>query len=411
MQPQAFSELRDTGIEFLDRVPWGTHMCGFYEGEQDHTHMAMAFFKAGAAAHEHCLWITDRLTPSAILAAAEQNVEIFPYTEWYRPGSAQPQFLLEQWHRKLARALKQGYAGLRVVHCGADTFLSDRAAHQARETLLERAVKNKPVIALCPYPLKDLSLTDIIELSSTHSFTFFRGGEPGHEALATANRYNMLRTATAEVIHEIRNPITAIRALMELLHTKPEFHAYSDLFGRVIDEVDRVEQLASQFLNLARTCAPPSSAGCNLNAVIDAMRPLLEASAAKREQMVCLQLSPVPDVPCRPSEARQVILNLAQNAFEAMSANGILTITTYDQYPYAVLQVKDTGSGIPPEIMAKVSTPFFTTKGNGTGLGLPVCLRILEKYGARAAIDSSEAGTTVTVTFPAADFGNSKGPR
>ena len=94
-----------------------------------------------------------------------------------------------------------------------------------------------------------------------------------------------------------------------------------------------------------------------------------------------------------------------------MSANGILTITTYDQYPYAVLQVKDTGSGIPPEIMAKVSTPFFTTKGNGTGLGLPVCLRILEKYGARAAIDSSEAGTTVTVTFPAADVGNSKGPR
>ena len=154
-----------------------------------------------------------------------------------------------------------GYADC-VVHCGADTFLSDRAAHQARETLLERAVKNKPVIALCPYPLKDLSLSDIIELSSTHSFTFFRGGEPGHEALATANRYNTLRTATAEVIHEIRNPITAIRALMELLHTKPEFHAYSDLFGRVIDEVDRVEQLASQFLNLARTL--PQDAGCNL---------------------------------------------------------------------------------------------------------------------------------------------------
>ncbi len=410
MQPQARSELRHTGIEFLDRVPWGTHMCGFYESEQDHMQMVMAFLSAGAAANEYCLWITNT-DSRALDKAPGQQVEIAPYSEWCLTGGHQPEALLEKWRHKVTILLKEGYTGLRVVHCTADVFPWDRDTILAQEAVLDQLLEDQPAIVLCPYPLQACSLAEIIALSNSHTFTFFRGTSTHNGALSTLNRYNVLRTLTAEVVHEIRNPITAIRALMELLHSKPEFNLYGDIIDKVIDEVDRVDMLARQFLCLAKTFAPTSSTGCNLNSVIDAVRPLLEAAAAKRHQWVHIELSPVPDVPCKPAEARQVILNLAQNAFDAMPANGVLTITTEHSYPHAVLRIKDTGHGIPPEIMAKVGTPFFTTKERGTGLGLPVCFRILEKYDAQAAIDSSELGTTVTITFPTEQSNSTnKGP-
>lgn len=408
MQPQARSELRCTGIEFVSRVPWGTHICGFYESEQDYLHMVMTFFAAGAAAHEYCLWITDAPTLPALVAAGGQHVEVVPHTKWYRDD--RPESLLKKWRRKVAAAVRKGYAGLRVVHSGTALHRCDRETNLARESVLAQILADEPVIALCPYPLKACSLVDIIELSNSHAFTFFPGNSAERGALSNINHFDVLRTATAEVVHEIRNPITAIRALMELLHSKPEFHIYSDLIGKVIAEVDRVDELACQFLSLARTCAPEAAPGCNLNTAIEAIRPLLEAAAAKRRQCVRIKLSPIPDILCRPSEARQVILILAQNAFEAMSADGVLTITTEHRYPHAVLRIQDTGCGIPPEIMPKVGIPFFTTKGDGTGLGLPVCFRILEKYHAQATIDSSKSGTTVTIIFPTTENETNKGP-
>jgi len=409
MKPQAHSELRHTGIEFLDRVPWGTHICGFYETESDFLNMVTAFFSAGAAAGEYCLWITD-YPQLAQAATAGLPVEIVPYTVWYHQDGCSPALLERRWREKVTSVVTQGYAGLRLVHHCSSQFPWDREQHLSQEAVLSRLLKDVPSIALCLYPLQACNLTDVIDLSNCHTFAFFRGASAHHEALSAANRHDLMRALSAEVVHEIRNPITAIRALMELLHTRPELNTYSDLIDKVICEVDRADALACQFLGLQRTLASLGTKGCNLNAVIESIRPLLEAAGAKRGQQVQIRLSPIPDIPCRPGEARQILLNLAQNAFEAMPADGILTITTEHCCPNAVLRVQDTGHGIPPEIIPKLGIPFFTTKRNGTGLGLPVCFRILEKYGAHATIESSKSGTTVTVVFPTNGLITNKGP-
>lgn len=413
MQPQTCIERRDPGIEFLDHVPWGTHMCGFYEREQDHVELVTAFFEAGASNNEYCLWITDNLEPTLRIVATIHDVEVVTHAEWYCfDESPQPETIIRKWHRKLSDILDQGFDGLRLVHSRSSLFPADRSFNLMREALMDKLLSSSPIIALCPYPLYECSLTDILDLSASHNFTFFRGASTHGDALKAVNRYNILRAATAEVVHEIRNPITAIRALMELFNSKPEFVPYSELIAKVIAEVDRADQLACQFLSFAKS--PPSfrEQRSNLNTVIEAVQPLLDAIALKKRQTVRICLKPVPDVTCQPSELRQVILNLAHNAFDAMSQGGIVTISTENKYPNVILRVKDTGSGIPPEYMDKLSMPFFTTKNQGTGLGLPVTFRIAEKSNGKVSIDSSKKGTTVTVILPAAPSNNgSKGPQ
>ena len=413
MQYRTCTERRDSGIEFLDQIPWGTHMCGFYEREQDHADLVTSFFEAGAAADEYCLWITDSLKPALQGVAAKYNVEVFSYREWYCfDESPRPESILKKWRRKISEVLEQGYAGLRLVHSRSSLFPADRAFNLMQEALLDKLLNGTQALALCPYPLHECGLTDILDLSTSHSFTFFRGAAVNGDALKNINRYNLLRSATAEVVHEIRNPITAIRAFMELFHSKPEFGAYSDLIGKVIAEVDRADQLACQFLSLAKTQTPNYEQGCNMITVIEAVQPLLEAIALKKKQVVQFCLDEVPDISCHPGELRQVILNLAHNAFDAMSQGGVLTLITENRYPDVILRVKDTGCGIPQEYIDKLSLPFFTTKNQGTGLGLPVTFRITEKYNGTVSIESSTQGTTVTISFPAVISQNgSKGPQ
>jgi signal transduction histidine kinase len=92
-------------------------------------------------------------------------------------------------------------------------------------------------------------------------------------------------------------------------------------------------------------------------------------------------------------------LNLVCNAHEAIPSGGTITIRTYFNNGIIVLAVQDNGSGIPEEVLSKLGTPFITTKESGTGLGLAVCYRIAERHGAEIVVETSSAGTTVSVKF------------
>ena len=411
MQPQVYSELRKLGIDFLDHIPSGTHLCGFYKSEQDHAEMVMSFFQAGLTNKEYCLWIADDICSSLRDTASLKGIEVISFTDWYSLSHPDRQDgLVEHWRSLIDGALSQGYSGVRIVHCHEGVFPHERGLNLTRETLFHNLTKGRPVVALCPYPLHECNLPDILELSSSHSFAFFRAADSQDEAYKAINRHNVVRRTTAEVVHEIRNPMTSIKALMQLFHTKPEFVAYTDIIDKVIDEVERAEQLAHQFLSVARTHVSSHGKGCNLNSTLDALLPLLKATAAKMGQRIYTELTQIPDIPCQAGEMRQIILNLAQNSFEAMSSGGVLFIGTAYNSPYVVLTIKDTGPGIPPEHLENLTVPFFTTKCNGTGLGLPVTHRILQKYRAKMDIDSTKKGTTITIRFPSCCLNMAKGP-
>ena len=113
----------------------------------------------------------------------------------------------------------------------------------------------------------------------------------------------------------------------------------------------------------------------------------------------------LPLVPCLPDEINQVWTNLIHNALQAMGRTGTLTIGLRQEAGNALISVGDTGCGIPPELRDRIFDPFFTTKpaGEGTGLGLEIVRKIVEKHGGRIAVDSEVGrGSTFTVSLPIA---------
>jgi signal transduction histidine kinase len=138
----------------------------------------------------------------------------------------------------------------------------------------------------------------------------------------------------------------------------------------------------------------------NLNAIIDKSLPLIKAKVMKQDQFIKLELDELPDLLLDKKEIRQLIINLVNNGLESMASSGDVTIRTFIEKGKVVLAVKDQGHGIDRNIFNNLGTPFFTTKEQGTGLGLAVCYRIATRHNAKIDIETSSTGSTFYVRFP-----------
>ena len=222
--------------------------------------------------------------------------------------------------------------------------------------------------------------------------------------LARLSALNLVGEMAASIGHEVRNPMTTVRGYLQLFQRKAEFLPYNDRLVTMIEEIDRANAIITEFLSLAKNKTSNMEQG-NLNTVVQTLFPLMQADALLMGQQLEISSIPIPDTVFDEDEVRQLILNLFRNAIEAMDLFGIIRVRTYATADTVVLEVSDTGRGIPPEIMEKLGTPFFTTKETGTGLGLAVCYRVAHRHGAAIDIDSSPAGTTFSICFKAVEAG------
>jgi PAS domain S-box-containing protein len=212
------------------------------------------------------------------------------------------------------------------------------------------------------------------------------------------DRMNLIGEMAASISHEVRNPMTTVRGFLQLLYGKEECKPYRTYFDLMIEELDRANSIITEFLSISRTKMTERKKK-NLNAIISSMLPLIEASAVGRNQLVRTELTEVPDLFLDDKEIRQVLLNLTRNGIEAMEEGKILYIHTYSTNEEVILEIQDEGKGIPAELIPKLGTPFFTTKEEGTGLGLAVCFGIAARHDARIEVESGESGSTVSVRF------------
>ncbi len=216
--------------------------------------------------------------------------------------------------------------------------------------------------------------------------------------MARLDRLNLIGEMAASIGHEVRNPLTAVRGYLQFFQRKQETASYREQFQMMIDEIDQANGIISEFLSLAKNKAVELKP-YNLNDVISALLPLLQAEALRTGHEILFDRGEVPAIDLDEKEIRQLLLNLARNGFEAMEAGGMLTIQTYAEEGSLVLAVRNTGPEIPPEVLKKLGTPFFSTKKTGTGLGLPVCYRIAEHHGAKIDVKTGLDGTTFSVKF------------
>jgi PAS domain S-box-containing protein len=216
--------------------------------------------------------------------------------------------------------------------------------------------------------------------------------------LARLDRLNLIGAMAAGIGHEIRNPLTTVRGFLQMLVAKDECLRYKDYFDLMIQELDRANSIITEFLSLAKNKAVDLKTG-SLNAIINILLPLLEAGAILYDKTVRTDLGEIPDIPLDEKEIRQLVLNLIRNGLDAMPPGGTLTIRTACSGNNVIMSVHDQGKGIPPDVVDKVGTPFFTTKEYGVGLGLAVCYSIAARHNAVISFDSSPTGTTFSVNF------------
>ncbi|KJR49279.1 sporulation kinase [Desulfosporosinus sp. I2] len=216
--------------------------------------------------------------------------------------------------------------------------------------------------------------------------------------MARLDRLNLVGQMAAGIGHEVRNPMTTVRGFLQLLGDKEEFKQFKSYFELMIDELDRANAIITEFLSLAKNKTVDLKP-LSLNSLIENLYPLIQADAMVCDKEINLQLQDTKVLDLDEKEIRQLILNLVRNGIEAMSGSGTLTIRTFMDAEAVVLAVQDEGSGIKAESLEKVGTPFFTTKENGTGLGLATCYSITARHNAEIHIDTGISGTTFFVRF------------
>jgi PAS domain S-box-containing protein len=216
--------------------------------------------------------------------------------------------------------------------------------------------------------------------------------------MAQLDRLNLVGKMAATIAHEIRNPLTTVKGFLQLLREKERYVQDRDYFKIMTDELERTNSIITEFLSLAKNKAVEFKR-TDLNNMLSYIIPLIKADAMQDGKNITMDLGSIPELILDKKEIHKIIFNLTRNGLEAMAPGEYLFISTYQDGDEVVLAVRDQGRGIEPGVLEKLGTPFFTTKENGTGLGLAVCYSIAARHNARIEIKTGAGGTTFFVKF------------
>ncbi len=233
-----------------------------------------------------------------------------------------------------------------------------------------------------------------------------------HQVIETG-RLASIGELAAGIAHEINNPVAIMVQeagwIDDLLaEGEPISGANLEEIERAVGQIrtqgDRCKEITYKLLSFARK-TDPTVREVELNDLVDEVTGLTSQKTRYANVRIVTELSPdLPPIQAAPSELQQVLLNLVNNAIDAIERpGGTVTVSTRASGDDVVLEVSDTGKGIPEANLARIFDPFFTTKpvGQGTGLGLSICYGIIEKMGGTITVESEiEKGTTFSVVFP-----------
>ena len=200
--------LRNSGIDIIGDVPWGTHFCQFYQTKEDLMDILVPYFKAGLENNEFCMWVTSqpldveeakealrRAVPDLDVYLEKGQIEIIPYTHWYvKDGVFDSDRVLNGWVEKLNQALANGYDGLRLT---GNTFWLEKEDWNDfvdYEEEVDRVLGNYQMIALCTYCLDKCNVTEIIDVVVNHQFALIKR-EGKWEQIESSKRKETEKTA------------------------------------------------------------------------------------------------------------------------------------------------------------------------------------------------------------------------
>ncbi len=231
------------------------------------------------------------------------------------------------------------------------------------------------------------------------------------QQLERADRLASIGEMAAGIAHEIKNPLAGISAAVTII--KDDMVADDPrgaILGEVVEQVKRLDKTVNDLLFFGKPSLPELTC-VDINTILTTT--LKFASQHRGGVNIERRMELQPDLPpvyADDKQMQQVFLNIVLNAYQAMPAGGVLGITSSltirDDIEYVRVDISDTGSGIPPQILEKIFTPFYTTKAQGTGLGLPICNKLVKLHKGDIRVTSDDvSGTVFTVELPACRSG------
>jgi len=245
---------------------------------------------------------------------------------------------------------------------------------------------------------------EVAELASTFNLMTERLGKMQQleGELRRRDRLSALGEIAVGIAHEVRNPLGTIKTSADLLRRSATLdHNDSRMLGYVVEEVRRIENLINEFLAFARP-REPQIRQIKPAAVVERVARFCDPQL-NRYNVVLEVVDQAPDIMVQADEDHlfEAALNLVLNAIDAMEQGGRLLVTLSRQEGMAVISFTDTGPGVPQEIIERIFNPFFTTKPQGTGLGLAKVFAVMEHHGGRVECKSPAGkGATFSLMLP-----------
>ena len=215
----------------------------------------------------------------------------------------------------------------------------------------------------------------------------------------------------AAVAHGLRNPLASLRAAAQVVRHHPASPSSAEHLDAIIEEVDRLDRRITHLLSFSRP-APFQRTSESVPRLVEEVVPTFAELLKERRVELQLELpSDLPLVQVDPVQIEQALIEIISNALDAMPQGGRLGVRASsdgksETEGFVVIDIADTGSGIPENVLPAVCEPFFTTRAEGTGLGLAIAKRYIDQSGGRLNIESEPGSTTVSVWLPTTDGGS-----
>lgn len=225
--------------------------------------------------------------------------------------------------------------------------------------------------------------------------------EMNESLMISSEKLKMVGQLAGGIAHEIRNPLTAIKGFLKLIQQGNMDEDKKNIYFEILDdELMKIDQIAGELLILAK---PHSVTYRDVNLsklMMDVITLLNTHAVTKNIELIYEGYKGNVIVRCDEIKIKQVFINIIKNAIESMR-NGIVNISTDILDSHVKVKISDQGKGIPHHVLHRMGEPFFTTKDQGTGLGIVICNRILETHQGKMFIESKEGiGTTIIVMLP-----------
>ncbi|WP_228275579.1 ATP-binding protein [Gracilibacillus oryzae] len=218
------------------------------------------------------------------------------------------------------------------------------------------------------------------------------------EIFIRSEKMSIAGQLAAGIAHEIRNPLTSLRGFIQLLEAGMENkEAYYKI---MMDEIEKINTITSELLFISKPMTDEKSEASVTEMVSDVIT-LLKTQANLYNINLLFNVEEEIVIYCDRSQLKQVFINLIKNAIEEMADGGDVITTIKKTEEYCIISIKDQGPGIPKHLIHKLKEPFFTTKKNGTGLGLMISNQIIENHHGFLQIESeNDKGSTFSIHLP-----------